>query len=273
MDSSSRNSCISLFPSHLPFLLLTCGGLIAMTTCKLWPSSFAIVWWLSPQAGIRMMGKSTIPRGFIHCKAVRHLPICVYRVLKKKQTVMEQWAQQQPLSKILKYKEKAFAETSNDTVESSMLVMSRCLFCNVVLCVKKSTSEKKNCPRIIAILVGFATHALKKKKRSEIPVPLHHWCGLNYQPVVLKADKRYFISRLFNQILARKPHVDFLFHRVCRLLLLSEAAEVFRPSRWLLVPLSSRHKPNLKQSGTSYRLSKQPTLSRRVLCCLFKGFL
>lgn len=71
---------------------------------------------------------------------------------------------------------KAFAETSNDIELKiqcwSCLIVSMTFFCNFVLCDKKGTSEKKNCPMMVAISVGFACHALKKQ--SEIPVPLHH---------------------------------------------------------------------------------------------------
>lgn len=75
------------------------------------------------------------------------------------------------------------------------------------------------------------------------------------EPVVLKADERYFNSRLFVSDSSTETSVfNFLSERVCRLLLPSQAAEVFGPSGGLVVPLSSHSKPNLKQSRTVYRL-------------------
>lgn len=61
------------------------------------------------------------------------------------------------------------------------------------------------------------------------------------------------------------PCFCFLSKRVRRLLLPSDATEVFEPNRRLLVPLSSHDKPNLKR----YRLHNQPTFNMGILRCLF----
>lgn len=88
-----------------------------------------------------------------------------------------------------------------------MLVMSRLFhvlfffFCNFVLCDKKGTSEKKNCPTMNAISVALTRQAWT----LAVPMPCRRWRGWNgrskdlmSEPVVLKANERYSNSRLLN---------------------------------------------------------------------------
>ena len=146
---------------------------------------------------------------------------------------------------------------------------------NFVLCDKKGTPEKKNCPMTIATSVGLASHALQKTKktvRHPRAIP-RLTCGRNH-PIkdlvnepVLKANERYFNIRLKH----RNQCYYFLAERVRRLLLPSEAAEVFGPSR----RFSSHYKPNLKKSGTLYRLidNQYPAWGLFFCAACLKSFL
>lgn len=77
--SRCGNSLILLSLSHLPFLLLACGGLIATIACK--PrllSSYSpscLVSFSSSRDLCDECGQSTIPWGINRCKAFKHLPI------------------------------------------------------------------------------------------------------------------------------------------------------------------------------------------------------
>lgn len=94
---------VLLSRSHLPFLLLTCGGLIATTACKpqLLLSFFPpLVWFLSPQAGICVMSVDS-PQSPEEAIDAKHLSICQSKraqsVLKKTSGHEAQWGHQQPL--------------------------------------------------------------------------------------------------------------------------------------------------------------------------------
>lgn len=119
-----------------------------------------------------------------------------------------------------------------------------------MLCDKKGTSEKKKLSHDDCDLGGIRASCLEKTVWNPPRATPPLTCGRNHpvkdlmnEPVVPKANERYFNSRLFNLTRAQKPCFYVLPERGCRLPLPSEAAEVF----WCRS--SSRDKPNLRDTG------------------------
>lgn len=201
--SRCGNSLLSL--SHLPFPLLACGGLIATIACK--PrllSSFdpplfgfvllqqGFVWWVwTVHNPLRIQSMQSI-QAFAN--------LSMHRVFWKKTSGHEaRWDINNPCFQKVKIRKSLCWNIKWHWVEDSMLVMFDSFndfffffFCNFVLCDKKGTSEKKNCPMMVAISVGFARHALKKL--SEIPVPLHRW-----RVVETTQSKTSWVSQWFSR--------------------------------------------------------------------------
>lgn len=173
--SRCGNSHILLSLSHLPFLLLTCGGLIATTACKpRLPSSFfpPLVWFLSPHAGICVMSVDS-PQSPEESIDAKHSSICQSKrtqsVLKKTSGHEAQWDINNPCFQKIKIRKSLRWNIKWHWVEYSMLVMFDsfddffAILCSVI---RKVLQRRKNCPMMIAISVGFALHALKNSLKS-----------------------------------------------------------------------------------------------------------
>lgn len=187
--SKCGNSSILLSLSHLPFLLLTCGGLIATTASKprLLSSFFPppLVWFLSPQAGICVMSVDS-PQSPEESIDAKHSSICQSKrtqsVLKKTSGHEAQWDINNPCFQKIKIRKSLHWNIKWHWVEYSMLVTSDSFndfFCNFVLCDKKGTSEKKKLSHDDRDIGGIRASCLEKtvwNPRATPPLT----CGRNH---------------------------------------------------------------------------------------------
>lgn len=151
--------------------------------------------------------------------------LSVYRVLSKRHLVMKHSrTSTTPAFKKNKIRKSLCWNIKWHWVESSMLVVFdsfKWLFCNFVLCDKKGTSEKKKLSHDGRDISGIRASCLEKtvwNPRATPPLT----CGRNHpvkdlvnEPVVLKANERYFNSRLFNLRLKHRNRVFISSPRGC----------------------------------------------------------